>query len=212
MFQQRSKARIKHALAALVCLVPGLVQAQGSTPYLGQVLYVGFNFAPQGWATCDGQTLAISTNTALFALLGTTYGGNGTSTFQLPDLRGRMPIHQGTNSLGGSYLMGQEGGAESHTVSVSEMPSHAHAVNFSSPILGNSGIATSAVPGGHSLGNTGRNLGYATSSPNVSLGGNVAVSGGSSGLAGGNQPFSLQQPYLTVTCVIALAGVFPTQN
>jgi microcystin-dependent protein len=98
-------------------------------PYLGQIMMFAGNFAINGWATCDGQTLAISTNNALFAILGTTYGGNGQTTFLLPDLRGRVPLHQGQAPGGGSYVLGQADGTESVTLLANQMPMHKHAVN-----------------------------------------------------------------------------------
>src|SRR3984957_122043 len=98
-------------------------------PFLAEIRMFGGNFAPQGWALCNGQTMSIAQNTALFSLLGTNYGGNGTTTFNLPDLRGRVPIHMGTSSLGTQWVEGQVGGAESVTILQSNMPAHNHLVN-----------------------------------------------------------------------------------
>ena len=105
------------------------MNAQGTDPFLGQIAFVGFNFAPNGWAECNGQLLPISQNTALFALLGTQYGGNGTTNFALPDMRGRVVVHSGQGPLLSNYNQGETGGAESVTLTASQMPSHSHTVN-----------------------------------------------------------------------------------
>lgn len=213
MFQHKRNIHVTRcAAAALACLLPGLVQAQGSTPYIGQIIYTGFNFPPRNWHNCDGSLQAISQNTTLFTLIGTIYGGDGVNTFALPDMQGRMPIHQGQSSGTSNYVIGQRAGSETQTLTLAQMPAHSHTVSLSAAIQGTSGPANSPVPGAHSLGNTGRNLNYATTAPNVSLGGTVQVVGTNTGLTGGNQPFSIQQPYLVVNCAIALFGVFPTQN
>jgi microcystin-dependent protein len=203
-------------MATLAFLFPGMqqAQAQGSDPYIGQILYVGFNFAPVGWNFCDGSVLQITSNDALFALIGTTYGGDGQTTFALPDLQGRVPIHQGQSPGTSNYVIGQRAGAESVTLTTAQMPAHVHSLSFKAPIPGTSAIATSAVPAGHALASTGRNLTYSSSAPNVSLGGSVTLSSstGFTGNSGGSQPFSIMPPYLTVTCIISLFGVFPSQN
>ncbi len=179
-----------------------------STPYIGQMLYVGFNFAPVGWATCDGQIMAISDNTTLFNLIGTTYGGDGQTTFALPDMRGRIPIHQGNG-----FFLAQRSGSENATLVTANMPVHTHSVSLSGPIGASSAIATSAAPGSHAPANTARNLNYATSAPNVTLGSTATVTGsGATGVTGGSQPFSTVPPFLTVNCIISLFGVFPSQN
>src|SRR5271169_2224155 len=100
-----------------------------SQPFIGEIRIVGFNFAPRSWAFCDGQLLSIAQNSALFALIGTTYGGDGTTNFALPDLRGRAPLHTGQSSGTSSYVLGQSGGVESVTLTVSQMPAHVHSAS-----------------------------------------------------------------------------------
>lgn len=185
--------------------------AQGSEPYVGQMLYVGFNFEPVGWQFCDGTLLSIADNTVLFDLIGTTYGGDGQTTFAVPDMRGRIPFHQGSNGIS-TYVIGQQGGAENQTLGISNMPQHSHGVSLSAPIGASSAIATSAAPSGRAPANTARNLTYATSAPNVALGSTATIAPSNTGTAGSGLPFSTMPPYLAVTCIISLFGVFPTQN
>ncbi|MDB5975505.1 MAG: phage Tail Collar domain protein [Nevskia sp.] len=192
----------------------GSLQSAHATPFVGQMDYVAFNFPPNGWASCNGALLSISDNDVLFNLIGTTYGGDGVTTFALPDMRGRIPIHQG-----GGFVIGQLGGNVSRTLIANNLPSHVHAVSLSAPMGGSSGIATSAVPAGHAVANTSRNLTYATTAPNVNLAGPgnpltpaATVSGTTTGSTGGNIPFSTVPPYLTVNCIISLFGIFPSQN
>ncbi len=195
--------------AVLAILLPGMRPANAqSQPYVGQIMYTGFNFAPAGWQACDGTLLDISQYTVLFDLIGTTYGGDGQNTFAVPDMRGRAPIH-----VGPGFALGQQGGAESVTLFTTQMPAHSHTLSFKAPLPAASAVANSTVPTAHLPGNTGRNLSYSTSAPDVSLGVSVSLSGGpSTGSAGGSQPFSILQPYLTVNCAISLFGVFPTQS
>lgn len=161
---------------------------------------VGFNFAPAGWALCNGQTLSISQYSALFALLGTTYGGNGTSTFNLPNLQGRVPIHMGTGLS--TYVIGQSAGAENVTLLYNNMPIHNHLVNAVSS-GGNNASPSGNLP---AIESTGTSLNYSNASPNATLNANAV------GTAGGSVPFSVVQPYLTVNFIIALAGIFPSRN
>ena len=162
------------------------------TPYLGEIKIVSFNFAPRGWATCSGQLLAINQNQALFSILGTTYGGDGRTNFALPDFRGRVPIYSGQG-----IVLGQKGGEESHTVQISEMPAHSHVVtgantgvNAGSPLGNNFG----ALPGAYATSTTG------SMAPN-------AIAN-----AGGSQPHENRPPYLVLTVIIALQGIFPSRN
>ena len=175
-----------------------------SDPFLGQISLVAFTFAPQGFATCDGQLLAISQNTALFALLGTTYGGNGVNTFALPDLRGRAPVHRGFNANGGSTIaLGQSGGELSHTLTTPEMPAHSH------PLMGSTAAATSTSAVGNVLAAKAATRGtsiYAAGPANEPLA-STAV-----GSVGGDQPHTNVQPMLTLLFVIAMAGIFPSRN
>jgi microcystin-dependent protein len=216
MFQQTSKLFFRIAAATVVAIVvPGTwspAQAQGDEPFLGQTLYVGFNFAPKGWTLCNGQTLLINQNQALFSLMGTTYGGNGTTNFQLPNLQGRAPLHQGTGG-GSSYTLGQVSGSQSTTLLVNNLPSHTHSVSLTAQVRASSANATSSDPTGHLPANTVHNLSYSTSAPNVSLSDTVSV-GGFTDAAGSVEPnpVSTMPPYMTVNCIIALVGIFPSRN
>ncbi len=169
-------------------------------PFIGQIQAFGFNFAPRGWSTCDGQLLSIASNSALFSLLGTTYGGDGRTTFALPDLRGRSMIHQGRGPGLSDFSIGQRGGAEQVTLSVINMPSHNHA----SSVAVNTGGGESSVPTGYIAAHT------AAFGEEPTAGANLA--GVSNNNAGGNQPFSNLNPYLTVNVCIALVGIFPSRD
>jgi len=172
-------------------------------PFLGEIRLVGFNFAPQGWALCDGQLLSISQNTALFALLGTFYGGNGVNTFALPDLRGRVPIHQGQGVGLSPYVIGEVLGAENITLNQNEIPAHSHNANASSS------NATKTTPIGNYPATqpaiSVANLCYGTSSNGTMNPGMIAPTGGS-------QPHENRQPSLVLNWIIALQGIFPTRN
>lgn len=167
-----------------------------SEPFLAEVRMVGFNFAPRGWALCDGQVLPINQNQSLYSLIGTTYGGDGRTSFALPDLRGRTPIH-----VSGTHPEGNKGGEESHTLSANEMPEHKHAVHTTSD------VATSTQPGGKTLG-AARERTYAPfdSSTKVATAPDFLAS------TGGNQAHNNMQPYLTVNFCIAMQGLFPSRN
>jgi microcystin-dependent protein len=164
-----------------------------SEPYLGEIRIVSFNFAPQGWALCNGQTLAINQNSALFSLLGTTYGGNGTTTFQLPNLQASMPVH-----VGSGFVQGQAGGEVNHTLISGEMPTHTHQAH------GVSTAASSPTATGNTWAVAAQNP-YSTT-PNTTLGPTALSS------VGGNQPHPNMPPYLALNFVIALSGIFPSRN
>jgi microcystin-dependent protein len=170
-----------------------------SEPFYGEIRMFGFNFAPRGWAFCNGQILPIAQNTALFSLLGTMYGGNGQTTFALPDLRGRVPIHQGQGPGLSNYTMGQVAGTETVTLTVNEMPQHIHQVAPpSSTNSANASRPTNNIPAGGQ---------FYTAPP-----GNGTMAPFPSGIAGGSQPHQNIQPYLTVNFCIALEGIFPSRN
>jgi microcystin-dependent protein len=171
-------------------------------PFLGQIQAFGFNFAPRGWATCDGQLMSISENTALFSLLGTTYGGDGRTTFALPDLRGRTMLHQGSGPGLSPRRMGEKSGTEHNTLNVNQLPAHGHGVNM--PV--SSEDATSDEPGGNVLAVGGANLYHAGASAGSSY------QGFNTGNAGANQSINNMQPYLVVNVCIALVGVYPSRN
>ncbi len=165
-------------------------------PFLGEIKLVPYNFAPLGWAFCQGQLLPISQNDALFALLGTIYGGDGQSNFQLPDLRGRVPIHQSQ-----SMPIGLVTGTETVTLTTSQIPQHTHLMHASA----NDGTLND--PTGHFIAKVSKTLGNTyIEQPNSTM--NPA----SVGLAGGNQPHENRQPYLCLNYIVALEGIFPSQG
>jgi microcystin-dependent protein len=180
------------------------------TPFLGGIFLVGFNFAPQGYSMCNGQLLSISQNTALFSLLGTFYGGNGQNTFALPDLQGRVPIHQGSGAGLSSYVMGQLGGAENITLTSGQMPQHNHLLNVNS-----NGSNTLSPDGAYFSGGVFTGSGpnasplkfYTTTAPN-----GAKLNSGTVATTGGGQPHPNIQPYLVVNFVIAMQGVFPSRS
>ena len=162
-------------------------------PYVGEIRMFAGNFAPAGWMFCEGQLLSISENTTLFQLIGTTYGADGNSTFALPDLRGRLPIHQGNG-----FILAETGGAEEITLTVQQIPSHTHA------LLASSGPATSSSPVAHvPAESSGINL-YIEDQTSTNLA-PAAVSS-----VGGSQPHTNFQPYLCVNFIISLFGIFPS--
>ena len=166
-------------------------------PFLGELKLAAFTFAPRGWAYCDGQLLPIAQNTALFALLGTTYGGNGQTTFALPDLRGRVPVH-----IGNEISLGQVGGVESVTLTTSHLPAHGHTLSGTGD-LANASAPGGALPAAKPRGGLNR---YAPA------GSDTVMSPGSVALAGGNQPHDNMQPYLVLAWLIAMEGIFPSRN
>ena len=164
-----------------------------SEPFLSEIKIVSFNFPPKGWAFCNGQFLPINQNQALFSLLGTTYGGNGQTTFALPDVRGRIPIH-----MGNGHTLGEKAGTSSVTVNIQQLPQHVH---FAQATNAN---GTQAVPGASVLGAL--NNAYKAPSNNATL------SPSTIGSVGGSQPHENRQPYLVLNFIIALQGIFPSQN
>jgi len=177
--------------------------------FLGEIRMVGFNFAPSGWALCNGQLLSISQYAALFSLLGTQFGGNGTSTFALPNLQSRAPIHQGQGVGLSLYSMGEETGVETVNLLYNEMAQHNHTLGVSTA------HGTSPNPTNSILGLTASGTGRVPPPGNldfVAAPGNVTMSPATIGNAGGNMPHTNVQPYLTINFVIALTGIFPTRN
>ena len=168
--------------------------------YLGEITPFGGNFAIRGWALCDGQLLPISSYSALYSILGTTYGGDGRSTFGLPDLRGRVAIHQGQGSSLSDYRLGAKGGTETVTLTTNQMPAHSHAY-FASP-----NDNTQAIPTGNALPSADVENPYATSTPIISMNSGVI------GNTGGGQSHNNLQPYLALTRIIATVGVYPSRN
>jgi microcystin-dependent protein len=176
-------------------------------PYVGEIRIFAGNFPPAGWAFCDGQLLSIADNDVLFQLIGTTYGGDGQSTFGMPDMRGRVPVHVGTGP-GQTYVLGQSGGVESVTLSSQQMPQHTHSlVSTSTP-------ATSEKPSGQSIFADIGPAGINNLNAFVAYDGTnqVTLAGSSVSVAGGNQPHDNMQPYLGLNFIISLFGIFPSQN
>jgi microcystin-dependent protein len=169
-----------------------------SEPFLAEIRIVGFNFAPRGWALCDGQILPINQNQSLYSLLGTTYGGDGRTSFALPDLRGRCPIHVGSSN-GQAHSLGQKSGEETHTLSAAEMPTHTHTLH------GTNDTATSDVGDGHVLARAAGNI-YGDLRTAVPMGSGALTN------VGGGQAHENMQPYLALTFCIALQGLFPSRN
>lgn len=167
-----------------------------ATPFLGTIQPFGFNFAPRGWAMCNGQILSINQNIALFSLLGTTYGGNGQTTFALPDLRSRVPIHHGQGPGLSAYSLGEQAGQENVTLTVNEMPLHSHGV-------GATGTFATKNPGGQVPAPGGA---YGSPPDATNMDANMIRA------AGGSQPHSNIQPYLALNFCIALEGIFPSRN
>lgn len=165
-----------------------------SQPFLGEIKIVSFNFAPKGWAQCNGQLLPINQNQALFSILGTTFGGDGRVNFALPDYRGRIPIH-----VGQGFILGQNGGQEFHTLTQTEMPQHFHFVQAQPA------AANLADPSGSFLADISLK-GYGPPQNLLSLA-PTSVSN-----VGGSQPHENRQPFLVLTFIIALQGIFPSQN
>jgi microcystin-dependent protein len=170
-------------------------------PFVAEIRIFGFNFAPKGWATCDGQLLPISQNTALFSLLGTFYGGNGKSTFALPNLQGSAPLHQGQGNGLSEYFLGQQGGSDFITLLDSEMPQHNHT------LMSVAGFAASDnSPQGNVLAKAAAGLNAYAPAPNLVTMAPQAISP-----AGGSLPHNNMMPYLTLTFCIAMQGIFPAR-
>jgi microcystin-dependent protein len=178
-----------------------------SQPYLGEIRCFGFNFAPRGWAFCNGQNLAIAQNTALFSLLGTTYGGNGQTTFALPNLQGRAPMHWGSPSGLSPTVLGQEQGTTSVTLISTQMPVHTHSVN--STVVAPGGLLehTASPSGTAFVGPSNPDAIYKTLATI-----NAQFSPSAISVTGGSQPHENMQPYLALNFCIALEGVFPSRN
>ena len=168
-------------------------------PYVGEIRIFAGNFPPNGWMFCDGALLPISENETLFQLIGTTYGGDGQSTFQLPDLRGRVPIHQGTDAATGTtFQLAESAGVETVTLTTQQIPTHSHAM------LATNAVGTQANPGGNILANSQGPQPYIQENPDAGLNPNSLTP------AGGSQPHENLQPFLGLNFIISLFGIFPS--
>ncbi len=166
-------------------------------PFVGQLICVGFNFAPRGWLLCQGQLLSIQQNPALFSLLGTTYGGNGVTTFALPDLRGRVTLHYGQGNGLSSYTQGEAAGLESVSLLGSQLPTHSH------PVMGSNSESSTTSPGDATFAAGGSYASAVNASMSKSM---IAPSGG------GSQPHDNHQPYVVMNWIIATEGIFPPRS
>ena len=176
--------------------------AAAAEPYLGQMEYFAFNFAPRGWTKCDGQILPIEQNQSLFSLLGNTFGGDGRTSFALPDMRGRMPVHDGGLPAGSGLTprpLGQQGGAESVVLTAAQLPSHAHTLRATTS-QGNE-----SRPAGASLADDNPDETYRNEAPNTDM--HAGAIGATPSQSHDNMP-----PFLVVNCTIALSGIFPPRN
>lgn len=169
-----------------------------SEPYIGEIRMVAFNFAPNGWAFCNGETIAISQNTALFSLIGTTYGGDGVTTYQLPNLESRLPVHMGSDNQGNNYVIGELSGVEEVTVLTSQLPAHNHALRAAAA------AGTETSPAGAVWAESALEQ-FSTVSPTGAFGATMTQTGGS-------QPHNNLQPFLAINYVISLFGVYPSRN
>src|ERR1051325_5007867 len=185
-FRESSQARTKEELMA--------------QPYVGEIRMFAGSFPPAGWMTCAGQLLPISENEILFQLIGTTYGGDGESTFNLPDLRGRLPMHQGTGGDGNTYILGESGGVEEVTLTTQQIPQHNHA------LLGSKDFGAQGFPVNNMLAGSNTVSIYKATAPTAALNAQSVQA------AGGSQPHSNMQPYLGINFIISLFGVFPQPN
>ena len=169
-------------------------------PYVGEIRMFGGNFAPAGWMFCDGQLLPISENETLFNLIGTTYGGDGQSTFALPNLQGRLPIHIGTGSSGTNYQLAEAGGVEQVTLTANQIPAHNH------PFLASGDTGNQVDPGNNLPSNSQGAIPYIEDAPTLNMNAQIISP------IGGSQPHNNFQPYLCVNFIISLFGIFPSQT
>lgn len=193
------KNQMKKLFLALILVLLGAHSAMAQAePFLGQIIYVPYNFCPRGWADANGQILSIAQNTALFSLLGTTYGGNGQTTFALPNLQGRVAISQGQGAGLSQRDLGEAGGEENVTMSIAQMPAHTHA------LVASQSPAAKGSPNGNYLAQSGsyRRLPDAPTTLNPA----------SVGVSGAGQPQDNMPPYLVIRACIALEGIYPPRN
>lgn len=198
MFKRTTLAAAALAVATTLSLAPQNAQAQES--FIGEIRYFAGNFAPRNWAFCDGQLLSIAQNQALFSIIGTIYGGDGRTTFALPDARGRAMLHAGQGPGLSPRRLGEKAGNETNTLSVNQMPAHTH------PQRAATAGADSATPQGTLMGGTGRDSIYSSAAADATM------SGDAIGSTGGGQAVNNMQPFVTTNCIIALQGLYPSRQ
>lgn len=190
-------------------------------PFIGQIQAFGFNFPPRGWAFCDGQIMSIAQNTALFSLLGTTYGGNGQTTFALPDLRGRSIVHPGQGPGLSFISQGEVAGVENVSILISNLPAHAHALVNGQANVSTKIVATNNANGSNTSDNGSNGFGDSGNMPEIyresptgtnTVGGVTSAISGTTSLVGNNIPIGIRNPYLGIYMSIALEGIFPSRN
>lgn len=186
-------------VALLLAAFLNVGKANAQEPFIGEIRMFAGTFAPRGWAFCDGSIISIAQNSALFSLLGTTYGGNGQTTFALPDMRGRVPMHAGTGTGLSPRVLGERSGTENVTLTIQNLPAHSH------PLVVSTALGTTNNPSGAYLANTGAlDKEYGTT-------GNAILSSSTIGVSGGGQPIPIMQPYTGVNFIIALQGIYPSR-
>jgi microcystin-dependent protein len=196
---KKYRNRASFTIMIFVCLLNVERVNAGTDPFIGEIMWTASNFCPRGWTQADGQLLSIWQNTALFSLLGTTYGGDGRTTFGLPDMRGRVSVHTGNGAGLGNYRQGQKGGEERVTLTTAQMPSHNHSINASTD-------QSDKSPDGSVLGYSQKNIYDAPTNASVTLA-DSAVSN-----SGGSRSHENRSPYVTMRACIALVGVYPSRN
>jgi microcystin-dependent protein len=206
-FTRISKVLIASVIGLLMGQMAPLAWADGGEPQLGEILWVGFNFAPRGWAKCDGQLLTIAQYSALFSLLGTTYGGDGRTTFGLPDMRGRTVVGQGRGSGLSNYTWGQKTGSENRTLSTANLPAHNHSVNVTNE------TAETDVAAGYLAAPVAPLAGQAELPRyKQTATGTTTLATGALGTVGNSEAVDIRQPSTTLQCIIALQGTYPSRN
>lgn len=214
--QTAARSALALALGAGAMLAPSAHACSGTEPMLGSMCLFAGNFAPRGFAFTDGQLLAISTNTALFSLLGTTYGGDGRTTFALPDTRGRVVVGPRQGPGLSTYQLGQRGGQEQVALTLNEMPSHNHAASTTVSVTANgqSANGNQDAPTGNVWANKPRGAQYSNQAPDVAMaaGALTATATTAVSAAGGSQAHENRPPYIAINYIIALQGVFPSRN
>lgn len=187
-------------VAFIVAAVEGSKPVYAEDPFIGQIQYFPYNFSPRGWSFCNGQLLPVAENTALFSLIGTTFGGDGRTTLGLPDMRGRVPIHPGTGPGLSSRRSGEKGGVETVSLNTNQMPAHSH------KLMATNIVGDQSSPAGNSIARDGRDQTYRNEAPNTDM------YSDSIGSTGGGLAHENMAPFLVLNCNIALTGVFPSRN